>query len=146
MLKISNNILTVLSVTLFQWCFICCTYSGDDDDRLTEEKFSYLVKQKYQRSLAEPGEAVGLLAAQVSSTAGIQPHPNSINAPQTHLLCEYSTCLNCFLSIHFYIVCRSAIYSDDTEHISLCRSRRDERHSRYTQTEVGYVIYSYIYS
>ena len=36
------------------------------DERLTEEKFSYLVEQKYQRSLAEPGEAVGLLAAQVS--------------------------------------------------------------------------------
>ena len=35
------------------------------DEKLTKEKFVQLVQQKYQRSLAEPGEAVGLLAAQV---------------------------------------------------------------------------------
>ena len=56
LLYLSNTLLSLLD-----FCFFVCS-----DKKLTEEKFIQLVQQKYQRSLAEPGEAVGLLAAQVS--------------------------------------------------------------------------------
>ena len=38
-------------------------------DRFSVQKFESLIQFKYLRSLAEPGEAVGLLAAQVCQSS-----------------------------------------------------------------------------
>lgn len=42
---------------------------SDGEQCWSRDNFKQLIYQKYRRSLCEPGEAVGLLAAQVSLTA-----------------------------------------------------------------------------
>lgn len=82
---------------------------------LSVEKFESLIHFKYLQSLAQPGEAVGLLASQVQAV-------------------EVKLCLIqlCVGPVH-----RRTVHTNDIEHIPLCRQRRNECHSRDSSTQVG---------
>ena len=59
--------------------------------RFSVQKFESLIQFKYLRSLAEPGEAVGLLAAQVCLVLSLPPSPLSLSVALTQSIGEPST-------------------------------------------------------